>query len=576
MVRLGDLPAAWSSLATVEPQLNANVHQFILINDPADRALVDRFAARAATTIIEPGKNLGVARGRNRLIDDAVDWGAEYIISLDDDLLVPADFVESLLTRMQSSQEAGIRLGVAMPAVFDFHAVAPDLMSADEIESTEAGNLQEFPPTRELRRHLQGIADDESGQALYHAGIRDWRTNYFRRYAWRATSVSRLIDDGLGRPPAESEASTERRHDPDTLLRIRKGDPDPIEVATTPGGACAYPTGLIEAIGLIDEAFSPFGYEDADFSIRANRAGFTNVLLPSELVLHDIAARKRTRPGRVQLYTQGKARALIARNHLSGRDTLATLIETVVVAPFHTADRVYQQLADPSASVLLAALLSYLGGFVEGLFRPTRIPTTAGRGAASEVDTAGPARSGDISLEGVHVPAWDRAPLSGLPPDIATNVRLAYRFDEAIGRLDLERLAIDAPGLGRVELSLALTLPPGSRDGDMVSPDEVSLQRLEVKVEDTTFLTRLQTNVAWARDERTTGYLIPLVGPVRSRRDAQRATFLAPRTEPAAMRLVMDPHQSVTVADLMAADTSGRPFDDLVGLRIWFGSSDPG
>ena len=96
MVRKAEFPAAWSSLRTVESQLNSTTRHFLLLNDARDSHLESQLAARRHTELITPGANLGVAAGRNRLIAAALDWGAATIISLDDDLLVPSDYIDRI------------------------------------------------------------------------------------------------------------------------------------------------------------------------------------------------------------------------------------------------------------------------------------------------------------------------------------------------------------------------------------------------------------------------------------------------------------------------------------------------
>ena len=54
------------------------------------------------------------------------------------------------------------------------------------------------------------------------------------------------------------------------------------------GGGALYSTRMLRQIGLFDEFFDT-GYEDAEFGLRANMAGFTSVFAPKAVLFHKIS-----------------------------------------------------------------------------------------------------------------------------------------------------------------------------------------------------------------------------------------------------------------------------------------------
>ncbi|HRX40982.1 MAG TPA: glycosyltransferase, partial [Parvularculaceae bacterium] len=70
--------------------------RLVLINDACDPETAARIEAAVDGVVISDGRNLGVAGGRNRLVREAAARGAKFILSIDDDILLPEDFAETL------------------------------------------------------------------------------------------------------------------------------------------------------------------------------------------------------------------------------------------------------------------------------------------------------------------------------------------------------------------------------------------------------------------------------------------------------------------------------------------------
>jgi hypothetical protein len=68
---------------------------------------------------------------------------------------------------------------------------------------------------------------------------------------------------------------------------VDKEEPKETQFAT--GCAMAFRTELIKKIGLLDERYGSY-YEDADFSIRAQRAGYKIIYVPKAIIWHKISS----------------------------------------------------------------------------------------------------------------------------------------------------------------------------------------------------------------------------------------------------------------------------------------------
>jgi GT2 family glycosyltransferase len=565
MIRQLEFPAAWSSLNTIEPQLGPDTVHFLLLNNERDAELEARLRERPHTRLITPGHNLGVAVGRNALIRAALEWGAETIFSLDDDLLVPADYIVRIRRWIDERKRSGERIGIVAPAVLDFHAAARQIMSLEETEQAESGRFESFIDTETLQTRLrEAWSEDVPLDAVYHAGIRNWRHHYLEMYRLRATQIRSLFYGSRGVQDPDLGIS-ELRLDPNIRKAIVAGDSAALRIDTAAGGACAYTADLLEEIGGIDEAFSPFGYEDSDFAIRSVKAGFSNYSLPNEVLLHDLDSRQKTRSPAVVLHSQGRARGLIGRKHLPESDRVVVLAETAALAAIQAVDLVGATSgAFPSpVGGAIGAAVAYLSGLAEGLFT-----------APSEAAFSNAPRQTDyLTLPtdfkrrfSKRFRTWHGTPAGGLPSSFLVDFDIAWSWDRDRGRLRLTRLQADAPGLFRIQATAEI-LGIGTRDASgNADPLSSSLAGARLVVEDWGFLRAAQTTAAWFRNERTTGYLAPLLRRPVSQLARSLQWFLSFRDTPARFDMSIDPPTPISVGDLLTLPPS-MEFKRSIGFR---------
>ena len=131
---------------------------------------------------------------------------------------------------------------------------------------------------------------------------------------------------------------------------IDRGQHDePRDVQACPGFAFLVRKEVFRRIGLFDEAFNPYGWEDVDFSLRAAEAGFRIVYAPGAVVYH---AGGREGRGVVDLYERHKARNMLyfVRKHT----TMLQWCCFLAILPFRAVLRVVKEVAGGNARAVRA------------------------------------------------------------------------------------------------------------------------------------------------------------------------------------------------------------------------------
>jgi len=175
---------------------------------------------------IETGSNLGFAGGNNIGIKDAIDRGADYVISMNNDLILPKDILVKLVELAESDKTIGL--------------IAPKMYFAKGFEF-----------------HKDRYKPSDLGHVIWYAGGIIDRKNVYSEH--------------LG------------------VDEVDRGQYDKVEDTDYVNGACFLITKeLIKKIGLIDETFFLY-WEDADYSEKARRAGFRVIYAPTTHLWHMVS-----------------------------------------------------------------------------------------------------------------------------------------------------------------------------------------------------------------------------------------------------------------------------------------------
>jgi GT2 family glycosyltransferase len=176
---------------------------------------------------IESGSNLGFAGGNNVGIKDAIKRGFDYVILMNNDLILHKDIVTKLVDYMEKNPDVGLS--------------SPKMYFAKGYEF-----------------HKDRYKESEKGKVIWYAGGIIDRNDVY--------TFHRGVDE------------------------VDKGQYDKIqETDVANGAAVIIRKEVFEKIGLLDTSFFLY-WEDADFSERAKRAGYKVMYFPGTWMWHKVSA----------------------------------------------------------------------------------------------------------------------------------------------------------------------------------------------------------------------------------------------------------------------------------------------
>ena len=211
-------------LAVVGPQVS-----HLVISDDASPCTSDQLLRQASdhlgAVVIRHNRNAGIARGLNEGLATAIEHGATWLITFDQDTVVTADYIPALVAEAHRRVDAGIRLA-ALGAEFINDGAARLTYPAD----TEV----DFPQTEELiqtgtlwlvnaLRDAGGFNEELEIDAVDAAACLALRRNGYQVGIARGIAIDHAIGNSIsvnigGRSIMVTRHSPERRT---TMLRNR-------------------------------------------------------------------------------------------------------------------------------------------------------------------------------------------------------------------------------------------------------------------------------------------------------------------------------------------------------------------
>jgi GT2 family glycosyltransferase len=215
---------------------------------------------------IQSGANLGFAGGNNVGIKDAVKRGFDYIILMNNDLILPKDLVVKLTEFMEENPD----IGLASPKMY-------------------------FASGYEF--HKDRYKKSELGKVFWYAGgAIDWKNVY---------SSHKGVDE------------------------VDHGQYDITTETDFANGACVIIRGeVFKKIGYLDDSFFLY-WEDADFSQRAIRAGYKIMYFPGTCMWHKVSASTGGSGSSSNDYFLIRNRYYFAMRYAGPRAKIAVLRDTI-------------------------------------------------------------------------------------------------------------------------------------------------------------------------------------------------------------------------------------------------------
>ena len=272
-----------STVETLVEQLDEDTTVSVLLNGGRNSRLAELFRPDPRINYYESTVNLGVAGGRNFLLDTAECKGSDIVFILDNDVVPPRDYVRNLCKFLLDTEDAGVVGALAADINYAGFALTRfygsqgcwgdhifDLTSADIRNLT----LEKFFP-----------------QKLFHIGTNEnFHFTYFSIFSPLCYIANKVTAKFGFMPFPAGILKFSRPH-----YEILKGDVDRYSVANVAGCSQAFRRSLVGEIGKLNDLFNPYGFEDVDFCLRALKAGFKNYLHTRTWIFHGTDKRHTTR-----------------------------------------------------------------------------------------------------------------------------------------------------------------------------------------------------------------------------------------------------------------------------------------
>lgn len=291
-----------SAIKMLKNQLDkTSTHLFVLGNGVGESNLGAMADLKSESINIYTSEdNLGVAGGRNFLINKIKeDYDADIYISLDNDIIIPDNYCRFIANSFQQIREEFIKEGKPEKKV---GVIAPLVIQGTELENLQLKNYN-YPDEQELLDSVFETYFDRGNKGvIYHAGIKGWVTHYLSNPGSMilikkiySLSFEPFIKKIFKLKCQIKTPTTFMAHDEMYMYDLLKRR-IPTQVDTLSGGLHCFEKDFIQEIGLYDNQFNPFGYEDADFCIRGLKKYYSNFVIPALMVIHDVDRRYISRP----------------------------------------------------------------------------------------------------------------------------------------------------------------------------------------------------------------------------------------------------------------------------------------
>jgi GT2 family glycosyltransferase len=363
-----------SLIASARPGRDVSIS--LLLNGARNREIQSYFTRIENLTFYSSPENLGVAGGRNFLMTRPEVIGADIIMILDNDLLLPEDYVDRMARFLVSRPGAGL--------------VGPVMLWAAPCRG--------FLDARRLIEH-GGPAAGESIRFASDDLKRFWIENGTREDLYYLGTHSWFLTDAMATPSSvqnvllwlENKTGLFRtcylhHHSDPALVASIKGGLDAVETRVVNGGGQVLRSSLLSRVGLLDPAYHPYGHEDHELSIRVERAGYHNYTDCDTFVLHGIDERQpvREHPWLKEMYA--RRRTITTRKAVRSRPVRWLVLTEILV---HT-------LVSSALHNLLSCRFTFpsVRGGLRGFFSGLRAPLTDGRDLVEEAVRAAAAARG--------------------------------------------------------------------------------------------------------------------------------------------------------------------------------------
>ncbi len=272
-----------STLNTVETLLETvenDVIISVLLNGGKNPRLKQLLSSVDCINYYECEDNLGVAGGRNFLLNTDECKSSDIVMILDNDVVPPQDYIKSLATFLVKQKDAGV-VGAAAADVSYFPYELIKYYG-------ERGRFKNRIFKLKNSYIKLNVMKDLREERLFHIGVHpNYYFAYFSIWPRIYLILSTVFILFRIRMAAFSPVLRANRR----YLEFIKNGTDKYSVSNVAGCSQAFRRRLVDEIGYLDEVFNPYGYEDVDFCIRSIKAGYKNYIDTNTWLYHGTDAR---------------------------------------------------------------------------------------------------------------------------------------------------------------------------------------------------------------------------------------------------------------------------------------------
>ena len=276
MLMADEIEVTKITLASVIEQMSEHDSAFILLNGFTDKALITRLRQHTSVYCFSSEANLGVAGGRNYLYSRIFEANKnpDYIVNLDNDVAIPQDFcfnVRDIATRTYNNDNIGIIGAVILDHKKELVKNFIDTKSIKYQSYLNAVICGFY--TDDLRQYIKSRKEN----LYWHCGMHsDYQSVYLDQLA-----TTKFISDPL------FLASNSK-------LDFSAND-NWIEISNAAGCFQLFKANLLKRFGFLNEKYSPYFWEDSEFSCRLIKNGFKNYTSTAILLCHGTDNRHKSR-----------------------------------------------------------------------------------------------------------------------------------------------------------------------------------------------------------------------------------------------------------------------------------------
>lgn len=246
----------------------------ILLNGGPRPDFAEKFSALYGVKYYEALENLGVAGGRNFLLKNEECLSSEYVFFVDNDAIIPCDYLKNMKNFLDSDPN----IGIAGVVVLKYKAFEKPL---DEIGQPFTGYLGESiwsVHSADVRHYLTGKT---YAKYFDHLGTdKNWQDAYFNDLNTIDTIKVNLGITQKREYFSFNAASKEIRN---LVCNSTQGR---LEISNIAGCCQSFKVSLLKEIGPLNNLFNMYGYEDTDFALRAIKHGYKNYIDLNNFMFH--------------------------------------------------------------------------------------------------------------------------------------------------------------------------------------------------------------------------------------------------------------------------------------------------